>query len=496
MKITLNRKNLNSFERLVSKLVKQTELPKTVLFSPGDGGMNLTAFCVNATLCMNVPGIEIATSFSLPWSAVKELVSKKTGNLGFDVTDTQITASWLVDEMPQYRYYKLEAPSEEQRPQIPETIMTHSMQLFDVIGEAAKYTDPEHARYVLGSVFLRGTKSQVIATDARQIFCHNGITFPWQEDVACPSSRIFGSDEIREFGETIQVGVIGNQICFQVGDVTFWLNQPEGRHPNLDQYISNTDRGTWLYLDPDDAEFVMRKLDNMPGNTEETLPVYVSLDGSVVIRGHDREQKMATELRLTRSYYEGKELTMSMNRKFLKNAIRFGVNRIGFDKGGGEIMIGLTDHDFTYFWMSLSGNEPVCDEGKLTVLESSSRPASTTPAIPVASAAPAVSVTHSPKQARKKRGNRNPAKPVSGKNQPVLAKAARRVPAESKAEAKPEAKPEEMDPIQEVKTLYGVLFEAAKNVRKLERFLKRQGKQDRIVTNAIASLRQLTGTCG
>ncbi|MCL2306410.1 MAG: hypothetical protein FWC43_13795, partial [Planctomycetaceae bacterium] len=96
----------------------------------------------------------------------------------------------------------------------------------------------------------------------------------------------------------------------------------------------------------------------------------------------------------------------------------------------------------------------------------------------------------------KKRGNRNPAKLVSGKNQPVLAKAARRVPAESKAEAKPEAKPEEMDPIQEVKTLYGVLFEAAKNVRKLERFLKRQGKQDRIVTNAIASLRQLTGTCG
>jgi len=466
MKTTLHRNDLYRFERLVNKLVRPSELPTAITFSPCPGGVMLTAFCENAAMSMTVPGVNIIMSFSLPWSALKELMSKKDdGNIDFDVTDTRITATWSVNGIPQRREYIPPKFPEKCIPTMPENSVTHPMQLFDVLADAAKCTETECAKNPLGGICLRGGK--IIATDGRQAFLHDGFAFPWENDVLCPTSRIFGSKEIREFGDVVQVGVVGDQVGFQIDAVTFWFRQIDGRFPKLDQLLEKRDKLTWLQLEPGDAEFTLQRLDNMPGKSDHDSPVYLVLNNeAVTIRGHDRSQKSATELQLKNSHYEGDHVLVPMNRRFLKNALEFGIHRIGFDSvGRGHVIgygVGNSDSQLTFLWMPLEGDEPVCDPEKLTTLASDANTSSVT-----------------------RVGKSEPVKPVSAKQPPVLATAARRVSAETNQA--------NMNTIQTAEALCTSLYETLQNTRRLVRHLKQQKKQDRLVRNTLESLKQLQG---
>ena len=525
MKTTLNRKDIHRFARLAGKLAKQNELPQTAIFSPGEGGMTMTASCRNATLCMTVPGIEIPSSFSLPWPAVKELAAKKSGSVEIEATGKQVTASWLVGERTQFMPYESKVPAKVPVLSMPENSVTHPIRLFDVLGEAGKFTG-QHETRSFSSIHLRGVpdhpeispetppetlsetrKPQIVVCDGRHIYCHEGFPFPWSGDVLCPNSRIFQSAEIRECGETVCVGAIGKQIYFRVGDVTFRLNQSEGTPLKLDRFLDHQDRPIWLHLDPTDAEFMFSQLDNLPGNTEKDRPVYVLLNGSVTIRGYDPIQKTATELRLSRSRHEGESIEIPMNREFLKNAIGLGVRRIGFGPenddtaqdgtarnhaANDDIPIGKTDSCVTYFWTTLMGDKPVCDEENLTILDSGTQPASTAPAAPAPTApAPAETAPAAPvaQPSRKKSGDPNPVKQIPDKTQPVLAKAARRVPAKTE--------PRIMTPIQAAEAVYAAMRENLQTMRQLVRHMKKQDKQNHALRTRLQLLREeLPGILG
>ena len=499
MKTTLNRGDIRRFARLAGKLVKQNELPEAAIFSPGEGGMTMTASGKDATLCMTVPGIEIPSAFSLPWPAVRELAAKKSGSVEIETTGKQVKASWLVGERMQFMPCESKVPAKIPLLSMPENSVMHSMRLFDAIGEAGKFTG-QHETCGFNSIHLRGTKSQIASSDGRQIYCHDGFAFPWSTDVLCPNSRIFQSAEIRECGETVCVGAIDKQVYFQVGDVTFRLNQPEGTPLKLDRYLDHRDRPSWMHLDPRDAEFLLQQLDNLPGNTAKDRPVYVLLNGSVTIRGYDPTQKTATELRLSRSRHEGESIVIPMNREFLKNAVDLGVRCIGFGPenddtaqegtaqkhtANADLPIGQTDSSVTYFWTTLTGDVPVCDEGNLTILDSDTQSAPAESDTP-SSVAPAATA---PKPARKKPDNPKLVKQVSDKTQPVLAKAARCVPAKTERE--------NMTPIQIVEAVYAAMRENTQDMYQLVRYMKRQDKQDQTLRIKLQSLsKELPGIIG
>lgn len=511
MKTTLNRKDIHRFARLAGKLVKPNELPQAAVFSPGEGGMVITASCRDATLCLTVPGIEIPSPFALPWPAVRELAAKKNGTVEIEATGKQVKASWLVGERTQFMPYESKVPAKVPVLSMPENSVTHPIRLFDAISEAGKFTG-QHETRSFSSIHLRGVpehpetspetrKPQIVACDGRHIYCHEGFAFPWSGDVLCPNSRIFQSAEIRECGETVRVGMIGKQIYFQAGDVTFRLNQSDGTPLKLDRFLDNRDRPIWLHLDPGDAKFMLQQLDNLPGNTKDNRPVYVLLNGSVTIRGYDPIQKTATELRLSRSRHEGESIEIPMNREFLKNAMNLGVRRIGFGPGNDdtsqddttknhtandEIPIGQTDSSVTYLWTTLTGGEPVCDEANLTVLDSGTQPAPTES--DTSSSAPAPVAT-APQASRKKPGNPNLVKQVPDKTQPVLTKAARRVSAA--------IDPENMTPIQTAEAVYAAMRENLQNMYQLMRYMKKQDKQNHALRSTLQSLsKELPGILG
>jgi len=334
MRITLNRSELQQFERLTAKLVGTKNLPTVATVFSNDNGIPvISAHCPTGALTLTLSSSPIALEEPLmvPWPLLKELAAKRSGTVELDMVGQQTVALWNENGVPQQR----SAPRPEVEPlelaPAPEQFATFTHQFCDAFVQATHCIDPDSHRYALGGVALQGSKSRIVATDGRQLLVQNGFGFPWENDLLCPASSIFASKELRECGKEINVGYADTWICFEVGNVLFRLKGIEGKDPNVDGILQETGERTRLNLDPDDAVFVAKHLENLPGKTEADSPVYVELGQWVGVRGHDTKQEIATELRLEKSNYHGTGLIARMNRKFLKRALDLNFESIRFD---------------------------------------------------------------------------------------------------------------------------------------------------------------------
>ncbi len=465
MKTFLNRSDLYRFERLVSKLVKPTELPATISFAPCSDGLQFAAFCDAAVLTLTVPSNDAVNRpsatdpFTLPWTIVKEFATKKNDDIGLDVNDKTVSLSWNVNGIPQQKSVPSLGLTDKRPPAKQDNTITHSIALFDALQDAAKCVDAENTRYSLGSICLRGSKAQIVSTDGRQALIQDGFSFSWENDVLCPVTKIFGAKELRELGDTVKVGFEDHWIFFQVGNVSLWLKEIDGKFPQLDQFTKNIDHFTWLNVDPTDTVFVSDRLDNLPGKADRESPIYIHLNNGVAVRGHDQVQQTATELRMEKSRYDGSNVTMPVNRKFLKNALNLGVARIGFDPKDRTPLIGYGERK-TFIVMPLEGDEPKVEVDKLTVLSSNVKATLST----------------------------NLSKAVKTKtNAPVATVVAKCVrPIEPLRQSN-----EQMDVIAASEGLCQTLADTLRITRRLVRNLKQQRKQNRLMRATIASLREL-----
>ena len=373
MKTIINRFDLYRFERLVSKLVKPSDLPAVALIASCPEGLLFMAFCNGAMLSYTVPTHSDTDPFTLPWQTLKELAQKKHDTIQFDVNGKDVTLSWNDNGIPQRKIVESSDLGDKRFPQKAEKTVAYSFKLFDAMIEAAKCVDDNSVRYALGAICLRGANNQIISTDGRQALIQDDYEFSFDNDVLCPVSRIFTSKELRELSETVKLGVKDDWVYFNVGCVNFWLQKIEGKYPQLDQFTKNIDGHSWLNVEPTDAVFVSERLDSLPGKNNGDNPVYVGLDKfTIAVRGYDTTMQTATELRLEESSFSGANVVMCLNRKFLKNALGFGITRLGFDPKDTTPIIGYGDKK-TFIIMPLEGKEPEINPGKLTVLVSSAK---------------------------------------------------------------------------------------------------------------------------
>ncbi len=254
-------------------------------------------------------------------------------------------------------------------PSKPDKFGTFQAPLFDALVDAGKCVDADNTRYSLGAICLRGKKAQIISTDGRQALIQDGFAFPWEGDVLCPVSKIFGAKEFRKIEDTVMVGSKDQWVFFEIGNVSICLKALGGRYPRLEQFTRNIANHSWLEIDPDDASFVSERLTSLPGKADREFPVYVHLNDNILVRGHDRERQTATELRMNRSRYEGDDAMTAVNRHYLKNALDLGITRLGIDSKDTTPLVGYGERK-TFVLMPLEGDEPKVANENITVLES------------------------------------------------------------------------------------------------------------------------------
>ena len=362
----ITRQNMCRFERLVSKLFAASDIPKKISIENAGNVCRMIAAGKTNAIMMTVSGSADPVSVDMPWSTVKEIVTRKVGLVEFNVSKNSATVSWENNGIPQQKPVDFPDDEPDSFPALPSRMGTIAPELLDAIVAGSRCVDPDNTKYSLGSVCLRSKTSQVLSTDGRQAFIQDGYAFPWEGDVLCPVSKIFASKELRESSQSVKIGADKDWLAFEVDNVVFWMKPIDGKYPTLDQFHRNIGHFTWLRLDPTEAAFVAGRLSDLPGAGDRESPIYLELGDNIAVRGHDVGQGNAVEIRMPKSRVEGKRCKVPMNRKFLKNAIDFGSTSIGIDPDDRAPLI-CTGDGTMFIIMPLEGDEPKA--GSVTTLQ-------------------------------------------------------------------------------------------------------------------------------
>ena len=367
MALTINQKDFYRFERLVSKLIKPADNPM-VCFIPTDGNFKLAAFSQDAILTMSVAKQGFMEPFAVPLLTLKPLAVNKK--------DTEITFA------PQGKTVHIQS-GEEQRwvdcekqvntlPTQPKATAPQSKQFLDVLHQTAKCVDTNDIRVAINGICLRGETSQILATSGVQLVVHEGFEFPFKQDVICPVSKIFGSKELLAIDtDEVRIGQINEMVYFAVGEVEIWLRAIEGKFPKVDRLLVPAKEATVLEITPADAEFIVERIDKLPGKKKHEATIWLSLDDKIQVRAYDLSQKSGTALELSHSTFTGTHTTVSMNRTFLKNAMQFGCLHLYVDPENRTPVVCI-GKEKSFVFMPLSTKEPEVDATKMNVIASAS----------------------------------------------------------------------------------------------------------------------------
>jgi hypothetical protein len=369
MTMTITGSDLCRFQRLVSKLMKSSDEPAISLI-PHDGNLKLCAFAKDAMLTMLVDTEGSLDPFTMRWSDFKSLTAKKNQSVTFNLTKDSIhvrcgeAQDWFLANR------KVNA-----LPNLPSETSTHQKtRLLTALTDAACCVDKDNFRTAVTGICLRGDSSQIISTTGIQLLVQDGFDFTWGDsDVTVPASKIFASKELMAIDtDEVLIGLVAEHAYFGIGEVEFWLRTVDGKFPNVASIMKPAEDTTYLTIDPNDAAFVLDKIKVLPGSKEKDSPIYLSLDVAVWLRSYETAQNCGVALELSRSAFTGKPVSVAMNRQFLRNALSFGIHRIGIDPTGDKPII-CDGNDKTFVCMPFSGTEPTAEH--MEVIASSLQPA-------------------------------------------------------------------------------------------------------------------------
>jgi hypothetical protein len=352
--MTITGTDLCRFKRMVAKLVKSSDDP-TVCFIPHDGNIKLCAFTNDAVLTMLVNTEGFDDPVTMRWRDFKSLTPQKNQNVTFNLTKDTIHV-----RCGEEQHWFLTSRNDNSLPEQPLQTSSHQKtRLLTALTDAACCVDTDSMRSAMTGICLRGSTSQIISTTGIQLLVQEGFDFTWGDtDVIVPASKIFASKELIAIDtDEVLIGLVAEHAYFNIGEVELWLHTIGGRFPNVAGIMKSAEDTTYLTIDPNDASFMLDKMRVLPGSKEKDSPIYLSLDVAVWLRAYEGSQNCGVTLELSHSTFTGKPVSVSMNRQFLRNALSFGIHRIGIDPTGEKPII-CDGKDKTFVCMPFSGTEP------------------------------------------------------------------------------------------------------------------------------------------
>jgi len=378
-------------------------------------------------------------------------------------TPGRTTVRWDDRDIPQSREYTVpEIGSLPAFPEPPATFKDCPYGLLDALVEAAATTEEGSTRYALNCIQMKGTTSEVVATDGRQILIQGGFGLPWDGDLLVRAAPLFASKELPR-DRPVRVGRTDSYVVLMAGAWSISLAiQAEARFPRVEHVVPDARfAATRLTLDPQDAEFLGQALDRLPGGDEPSGPVTLDCNGCVAVRARAGGQDRVTELVLARSGYAGDPVRLHTNRAYLARAVRLGFGEVCVS--GPESPVLCRDDRKSFVWQPLSKEaaiEPAADAVRIesTHPGPAPRPAETRRSTPPMSAP-------TPKARPEADRNRLPANVTGATGLATL--------------------------IQEAVALHEVLTDARARTHRLIGGLRRHRKQSRLVASTLQSLKEL-----
>jgi hypothetical protein len=286
-------------------------------------------------LCLLEPDVGIeyhhptptkAISMTLPLNALADCEGNGKGTVQLKtLTNGHVEVRWEHAAIPQVRNYpKRESPTRS-FPNWPQRDSTNAPPLLKALEEAMLIPCANSGRLALNCIQLRGDKGDVVATDGRQLLIQGGFQFSWKEPLLVPRSPVFAARELPH-AEEVRVAKSQTDVLFRFGSWTIALRiDAAARFPNVDTVVPKRDHAaTSLHIPDDEVPTLMKALDNLPGAKEDTAPVTLDLAKRAVVRARAEKEERCTEVVLANSSIQGKPMRISVNRRFVQQALKAG----------------------------------------------------------------------------------------------------------------------------------------------------------------------------
>lgn len=329
--IELSRKQIQCVRSTLRQAVGRTSSRRTlfVTFQATHDALTIRASNENVAIEYRVPGNYEPACFAIPIEALAVCEGRQDDAVQFEQTTDLVTLRWFDANIPQSAQFATSEPVS--MPELPATFATIDRQFLYAMADACDTTEKDSTRYALNCVRLRGSDGQIAATDGQQALIHGGFQFPWTDEVLVPASAVFGAKSIRELRDVI-IGRSTEWMFVRADEWTIAFRiEKDRRFPAIDAQVPEVGAAaTTMVLAEDDADFLVRASNRLPGSEDANAPVTLDLNGAVVVRAKSAEQQSPTDLVLRNSRRRGEELKVSSNRNFLKRAIRLGFREIHF----------------------------------------------------------------------------------------------------------------------------------------------------------------------
>jgi len=235
--------------------------------------------------------------------------------------------------------------------------------------QALQCCSEDSTRRILNGACLDVRESKlhyIVGTNGRCLFSANSFCFDLKKSVVIPDSKFLewpdlldeepGSLSV-EPGEEAQPAKDGKPaqegkpewVKLESGRWTYITKEIDGEFPNWKQVVPITDgRWTRINLSDEAIKQLLLVTPNLPGDDGLNHPVRLRITAQYLnIEGRNRDDEDWTSIPVD-VVIKGKPITVALNRHYLLNALRFGLNEIEvedplspvvFSKGGRKMVI-------------------------------------------------------------------------------------------------------------------------------------------------------------
>lgn len=474
--ITITRRLAQQFRAVARRAFGQVRTGPTVAFIAGAEGLTVKCMYADAAVELRVPGQRAPETLWLPFQALDDFEAKKDDPVELTAAENnRVSASWRDGNVPQIVEYDSLQPSDADKfPVSPTDFAANPPGLLEALHEASDVTDPSSSRFALGCLQLT-PEGEVHATDGHQALIQTGFAFPWSTPLLVPRNKVFHSPELSQ-DNSVAVATCGDWLVVGAEPWTIYLRvNKDGRFPSMQRIMPDPANATSrCRLSQDDARFLADTLPRLPSSDEQKSPVTLDVNGHIAIRARATDQTKPTEVVLTNSTCSGDAVRISMNRTYLKRAMRLGLRDLCL-YGADAALLGHSENR-KLVWMPLEHGgaiEPVEDFVRIE----SPRAEASTPNSP----------PPKPKTERK-------VQPVSDTtaNTNGHAQANTQAPKTNGQARKPKTSLHDIGTlIEQAIKLRTALHDRTHEAAELVKALKQHHRQSRAVQQTLASLRQL-----
>ena len=400
---------LPGLSRIVGKSRTLPVLQSVRVARDAEGKVSLMATDLDAFATYTVkeaqsgPAVEILVPLDQLTKTVKGLKSEGTVTLIPDGKDK--VKLWYSIAGNQVRQSVNALPPNE-FPPVPK-INQPSMPLEPGFGlalrQALQCCSEDSSRYILNGACLDVRESRlhyVVGTNGRCLFSANSFCFDLKKSVVIPDSKLLEWPDLLDEeqpatlsvepgheaepakdGKPPQEGTAG-WVKFESGRWTFITKEIEGKFPDWKQVVPITDgRWTQVNLSDEAIKQLMLVTPNLPGGDGLNQPVRLRITAHQLnVEGRDKDGEDWTSIPID-AVVKGKPVSVALNRRYLLNALRFGLNQVEMEEPLGPVLFSNGGKKMLIMPVNLDGPKATAPT---PVAASSGATTATTPTTPTA----------------------------------------------------------------------------------------------------------------